>query len=330
MNEIGDKTRNSSLLKYYREDQEDFLNNLKKICVLYREEQLTNSALAFGTEIEFLNLDYEKIYGRLPFKLKGWQLQADRSVSSGGELISPILHDCQNDWEELKRACLFIKKKRGKIQDFCGGHIHVGVDFLGNNILAWQNFLNIYMAFEPVITRFFYGEFLNGGYRLNQFAEPIGYLLYTKQEKINTMSNLQELKNILLGENRYHAINFTGVNINAINMSLYKNTIEFRSSNGSLAPAIWQNNINLIMNILLTARGTGTDPELLKAYANDLSKNYFEFKNYNTINMEKAATLADLVFTNNLDKAYFLRQYLKDGETSYATNGFVKSKKFYK
>ena len=47
---------------------------------------------------------------------------------------------------------------------------------------------------------------------------------------------------------------------------------------------------------------------------------------YNSINLNKAIELADLIFDNNLDKVYFLRQYLKNFATS--KNEDEKAKQF--
>lgn len=49
---------------------------------------------------------------------------------------------------------------------------------------------------------------------------------------------------------------------------------------------------------------------------------------YSYIYTEQALELADLIFTSNIDKLYFLRQYIKSGEVT--TKSFAKSKTFTK
>jgi len=51
------------------------------------------------------------------------------------------------------------------------------------------------------------------------------------------------------------------------------------------------------------------------------SKHLFPFEllnieQYENIDLEQALEFSDLIFDNNLDKLYFLRQYFKDGKTS--------------
>lgn len=49
---------------------------------------------------------------------------------------------------------------------------------------------------------------------------------------------------------------------------------------------------------------------------------------YNKIYLEQALEFADLIFNNNIDKIYFLRQYLKSFESSEIP--LKKAKKFIK
>jgi hypothetical protein len=60
---------------------------------------------------------------------------------------------------------------------------------------------------------------------------------------------------------------------------------------------------------------------LLKLKDEDLTINL-----YNEIYLEHALELCDILFTNNYDKIYFLRRYLKEFKAE--TMPFVKVKKF--
>ena len=48
---------------------------------------------------------------------------------------------------------------------------------------------------------------------------------------------------------------------------------------------------------------------------------------YNDLNIDEAIEFCDLIFKKNIDKIYFLRQYLKNNEVSNH-EGLVKAKKF--
>ena len=56
-------------------------------------------------------------------------------------------------------------------------------------------------------------------------------------------------------------------------------------------------------------------------------ENYGDFDSYNDIYYDQAIELCDLIFNKNIDKIYFLRQYLKNNSVSHSDN-FIKAKKF--
>ncbi|MBR1679450.1 MAG: hypothetical protein IJ704_02280 [Bacilli bacterium] len=60
----------------------------------------------------------------------------------------------------------------------------------------------------------------------------------------------------------------------------------------------------------------------------DLSSFQNQPYDYDLIKLQKALEFADLVFDNNLDIVYFLRQYFKDFEDTYQKEIFIKSKNF--
>ena len=74
-----------------------------------------------------------------------------------------------------------------------------------------------------------------------------------------------------------------------------------------------------------------TDEEFLDY---KLSCEYFPYLGneylYNNINLKNVLEFVDLVFDNNLDKVYFLRQYLKNFEENNGLSVAVKIKKFVK
>ena len=51
---------------------------------------------------------------------------------------------------------------------------------------------------------------------------------------------------------------------------------------------------------------------------------------YRNIYLEQAIELADLIFKRNIDKIYFLRQYLKSFQETDFYDEFVKAKRFIK
>lgn len=57
---------------------------------------------------------------------------------------------------------------------------------------------------------------------------------------------------------------------------------------------------------------------------------YYSLEFYNEIFLDQALELSDLIFDNNLDKLYFLRQYLKSFEVCNKRSELVIAKKMIK
>ena len=111
------------------------------------------------------------------------------------------------------------------------------------------------------------------------------------------------------------------------NLTTKKNTIEFRSPNGTLEEVIWQNNINFFGKLIEAALNTDLDMEKINYYI-DMVKTDDLINEYSKVNFSNALELADMIFEKNIDKLTFLKQYIKDGKKSQSKS-LVRSKKFW-
>jgi len=110
---------------------------------------------------------------------------------------------------------------------------------------------------------------------------------------------------------------------------LKKNTLEFRSPNGTIDPVIWQNNLNMLVNLLLYCKSNDFNNDVIDKRHDKYKEKYNSLYWYNEIYIDQALELCDLIFTNNLDKINFLRQYLKSFEICNKGK-YIKSKRFTK
>lgn len=324
------------------------MKNSERICeivrdikVEYRQKIGLPKDVKFGTEIEFESAIYHNVYVALQSikKVNKWLLKRDESVAMvyngedcGGEVVSPILHDTKTAWSDLKTACTLIKKQRGYAHKSSGAHIHIDSGILKDQEEYILNFIKLWMLYEHVIYRFVYGELTTPRRSLPLYAAPVMPYIYeflleysNNPDKIYQCLNNQTIhKNCKLYYllSQYikdpNALN-NGINFghcNGLN-SKELNTIEFRCPNGTLNHIVWQNNVNLFTKLLLYCTKSDFDIEFINKKIQDYT--YKRLEQYSDIYLDDAIELANLVFDNELDKMYFLKQYLQIYEYNFKT-----------
>ena len=231
----------------------------------------------------------------------------------------------------MKKICTTLKNY-ATIGPHCGGHIHIGSQIVNLKPEVLIKFIKLWSAYENIIYRFLYGEYLTPRPNIFMYAKPIFKLLWDDYEDLcKTSNSIFEIMIKELYYNRNSAINFYNFHLSNAEP---KNTIEFRNPNGSLNPIVWQNNVNLLIKMFLYANNSSYNDTIIskKEKSNEYSlldsydKNDNLIDEYNKIYLNQALEFCDMIFENNLDKIYFLRQYLKSFETSTTT--MTKAKTF--
>lgn len=317
-----DPDKNDIFSDFRGSDLQDLLVLIDECNIRYREKLDFLKDITFGLELEFENVKYhefEKKFNSLD--LKHWVLKEDASLHNGAEINSPILTDEKKCWNDLRDVCI-LSQKYGNIDLHSGGHVHIGAHILGNKELYFLNFIKLWSVYENVIYRFGYGEFLTERKNVWKYAAPVANAFWDDFKLLNGR-NLASIK-MCLSYQRKQAVNFN-------NVQLYgglttNNTIEFRCPNGTLNPVIWQNNVNLFVKLLEYSKNKKYNDGLLFRRHEMNGKQYSNLDYYKEVYLDEALELSDLIFTNNLDKIYFLRQYLKS--LKVGNEKLEKAKKF--
>lgn len=147
------------------------------------------------------------------------------------------------------------------------------------------------------------------------------------------IKNFEELKDILEFKKRCYGLNFRNVDFHEANKKAY-NTIEFRFPNATNEEVIWQNNINVFVNLLLASTNSNIDEDHLDYLLNEREKFSYSYNSdaqqeYKNVNLKEAIEFADLIFPRTIDKIYFLKQYLKNFQTTNKRE-LVLAKRFIK
>lgn len=95
-----------------------------------------------------------------------------------------------------------------------------------------------------------------------------------------------------LDTRRYHGLNLTNVG------NPKKNTIEFRTSNGTLNPEVIKKNVYLYASVLKTARTMALEPEKLQEQMQ-------QFYRTDVTEQEKVQSFLNLVFENEEDRKIY-------------------------
>ena len=326
----------SSLSKH---SKEQFVKDLKDFYIPYRNNLDLPSDATFGFEIEFnmngFDEDYKSNFidennaAQYFFEGLGYDYPYDVESEENNhiELISPVLVDKEETWQELDNVLCFIKNNDGNTNRFlegdispsCGAHVHVGRNIFNDNPSGWFNFFKLWSIFEDYIFRFTNGEFYNLRIRSIWRADEIKDICHWLLDDFNKHISC-------LIDNKKNCINFcssNNYNINLLqkvdnpNENDKSKTIEFRGPNGTLNKVIWQNNTNLFIKLLLACANPNFDVEKL----NHL---------YNNPNDVNELVLCDFIFQDDFDKMCFLRQYYKDFNEPKEEDPSIKSKRFWK
>ena len=281
---------------------DEYFDYLNKQQLYYRDSLSLQEFVTFGIEIEYEKFKREKVDNYTIRTLKKWHSKDDSTLKMGGEVTSPILTDSLTTWKELRKICNYLRKNKVYTKGNAGGHIHVGSHIMNADLEAWRCFLKTYMIYENELVYFLNGEDKLARKSASEYAKLVSSTYYKRLDDINEARDLSELYYPIMLSKK-NALSFFYTKLKSTHRDVY-NTVEFRSPNSSVNELIWQNNINTVTKLMLAARNKKIDEDFLD-YKLEKGPDKFTL-------LPKALELADIIFDNDLDKMYFLKQYKKD------------------
>lgn len=328
-----DLNQNDQFSKLRGIDLQELIVQIQNYLLDYRSSLNLPLDTSFGIGIGYSGLDPQKT--RKHLKKQGLDWNSDYSYA--GMIFSKELSDTKKSWEEIQTISEYLKKKHTKPHPYHGCIIQVDTGILGKDIDAWRRFCKLYTIYEDILFRFGYGEKINARKTILKDAQPLADFLY---EDLGVINSKTEVLSLIYPLQSYHienAINFKSINFYSDSFKAYyedfyeelANVINFKSPNCTTDPIIIQNYINAYTKLVMAASKETIDEDLLDF---KLQTDRSSYKNqpydYDLIKLQKALEFVDLVFDNNLDKVYFLRQYFKDFMETYQREISIKSKNF--
>lgn len=256
---------------FYTENPQQYQADLQRLrqapVPYYYDNVLNGSNITFGIELEFVNGDSNAIArelhslgicsspameryhsSRAPGK---WVLESDGSVTRGGrggELISPILTDTSETWQQIETICEVARRHGASVNTSTGGHVHIGAEeALDGKRQRWRRFFKTSVGFENAFHRLAGGEqgrFRGGHYAPSAINQNRAGITTRLPQEESTPAFQSIIGRISGG--KYQSINlqpFTGS----------KKTIEFRAFNGTLSPGIIQANVKYAAGVINTS-----------------------------------------------------------------------------
>lgn len=310
---------------FYLDHMATFRRKLREgIDVDYEYENVLNgNDLTFGIELEFVggNPDAiarelyregicaypERVRYHAPSVEGKWKLERDGSVSDGsggGELVSPILRDNPETWQQIERICEIANRYGARVDQRCGGHVHIGMEPLDTARQRWRRFFKIMSGYEECIYRAAGGDLgrvrSNSNEYATRFRERAEFGI-NHRVSLNNEYDVRNLTRAVSGHNRYYGINLTNISDNR------RDTVEFRYFNGSLNPKQIQANVKLSAGIMTAARKCRTKD--ISSIGYEVSEPFKRrgkiINEYNTTSprtQNKLAEFLDVIFTRKKDK----------------------------
>lgn len=286
--------------------REHFLNENRTYTQIGLDKRIT-----IGMEIEsegFLS----KIIGDLHkiattqkgLEIREWDAKDDGSLDNGIEVVSPILTDNKEDVEDIYTICSMMQKLGQQTSQRCGGHVHIGADYLTSKE-AYVNLFEIWGNAEKIIYKMSNEKGTIPRMGMQKYASPLSPKLNEaiERETINIegeedldrfISDVQTIQ----GENRYSGLNLLNINNG-------KNTIEFRVPNGTINPDTWIENARLFGRIVqISQRLAEIEKQPEKSQENEKLLELQERLKEEMPEQEKMEILLELLFTEEEREVY--------------------------
>ncbi len=235
---------------------------------------------------------------------RSWISKIDCSLRRGVEVVSPILTDKKEDIEDIYMICSFLEKCRQHVSERCGGHIHIGADYLKSKE-AYVNLFEIWGNAEEILYKITNEKNTIPRSTIDEVAAPVSVTLNIEIEKgtinLEKDEELDEFIKVIKGtqrDNRY-------VGLNLLNINNIKNTIEFRIPNGTINPDTWIENIRLFGRIIQISQRLA-EIEKQTEYSKEDAR-LFQLKNKlkeDIPEQEKMETLLELLFSEEERQVY--------------------------
>lgn len=161
-----------------------------------------------------------------------WRLERDGSLDNGLELVSPVLFDSPEHWQQIEKATKALREVGAFVNENTGGHVHIGIAPLDHRAYSWQRLARIGLGYEQIFYRMGGADSQQysltgrpGTHRGRYYTQPL-----PNSAQLIRGTDTGETARMRLGDERYTMFNATNVDASYGR----KPTLEMRYPNGTL------------------------------------------------------------------------------------------------
>jgi hypothetical protein len=172
-----------------------------------------------------------------------WRLEEDCTVA--GEIVSPILYDERETWQNLATVCEIVQRHGGGAGPQTGGHIHVGLHDYDHDVANHNRLMRMYGEYEDVLFRLASNPNAPASeHRGTEWCSPNSV----------PADGYRSLADVASRARRGYALNLSAARGERGDHG------EFRLWDGSVDPAVIQSQVNLSLGMAAAAVRNGPSP----------------------------------------------------------------------
>lgn len=266
----------------------------------YAEKLGLPEDMTIGVELEAegKNSNLVKALGSV---LPDWEAKNDGSLDEGVEVVSPVLHDTEEDMKNLEAVCNVMQQIELETTERCGGHIHIGVEYFESNPDAFGNLLTIWNQCEELFYKMANekGTIPRDGIITYARASHGDLENLSKGNRfyIRDMSEFEKIQEDLADiEEKFRGLNLGHYGEKG------KNTIEFRIPNGTINHKTVKENIKLFGNLMKISKEMALNPEYKK-------EEFETLLDTDLTEAEKVEALLNLLFDDEQTKSIYRERW---------------------
>jgi Putative amidoligase enzyme len=166
-----------------------------------------------------------------------WSFEQDCTVDA--ELVSPLMKDTPEHWEQLRTAVEIINRNGGIATARTGSHVHVSTASYGTSTAKHAELLRAVNANEDTLYRLA-SDPSRGTHRGTQWCQP--NVEYDQEYVSSDVENTSGYEILGWGHDGHNVgVNFEGT----ANSDIIKSNVEFRMWDGTLDPAVIQQQVKI-------------------------------------------------------------------------------------